>query len=183
VPGRRNLGGLLLLWMALSLACSQTGAGDENTGVSSVKLAEMTKNGVSVTINLETDGQGDSALLATFSPLEEDTHLYSMDLPMEGVDGLGRPTRLELAPGVQMQASGSLEESTAAQSVEISPDLPILPVYPAGPVTLRLPVTLPEGTGGSFSDRVLVTYMACTVRGCLRPVINEAIELRVRFGP
>jgi hypothetical protein len=183
VPCRRNRGGLLLLWMVLSLACSQTGAGDENTGVSSVKLAEMTKNGVSVTINLETDGQGDSALLATFSPLEEDTHLYSMDLPMEGVDGLGRPTRLELAPGVQMQASGSLEESTAAQSVEISLDLPILPVYPAGLVTMRLPVSLPEEEGGTFADQVLVTSMACSVRGCLRPVMGEAIDIQVPYTP
>ena len=142
-------------------------------------LAEFNRNGATITLVLEQDGQGGSVLAATFTPDEADGHLYSKDLPIEGVDGLGRPTLLELAPGSALQTLGDLQASVVAESVEVASGLPALPVYPAGPVTLRLPVRLP---GQASAEQLLVTYMVCTPRGCYRPVVARAVDVQVPAG-
>ena len=139
-------------------------------------LVEFNRNGATVTLVLEQDGQGGSVLAATFTPDEADGHLYSKDLPIEGVDGLGRPTLLELAPGTGIQPLGDLQDSAVAESVDVAPGLPALPVYPAGPVTLRLPVRLP---GQASAEQILITYMVCTPRGCYRPVVARAVDVQV----
>jgi len=158
---------MLLPWLA---ACNS------NAAPTSAPLTEFNQNGVTVRIVLEQDVHGGTALTATFTPDEEDAHLYSMDLPLEGVDGLGRPTRLALAPGTSLQASGDLQTAAVAESIIVAPDLLPLPVYPAGPVVLRLPVQLPESTR---LEQVLVTYMACSPRGCYRPVIEKAVDIQL----
>ena len=73
-----------------------------------------------------------------------------------------------------MQAIGPLTESTLADET----DLDGLLVYPAGPVTLRLPVVLPPGDGW-MEENVLVTYMACGNGSCRPPVIGKIISIRV----
>ena len=158
---------MLLPWLA---ACNS------NAAPTSAPLTEFNQNGVTVRIVLEQDVHGGTALTATFTPDEEDAHLYSMDLPLEGVDGLRRPTRLALAPGTSLQASGDLQTAAVAESIIVAPDLLPLPVYPAGPVVLRLPVQLPESTR---LEQVLVTYMACSPRGCYRPVIEKAVDIQL----
>ena len=100
--------------------------------------------------------------------------MYSKDLPRDGVDGLGRPTLLELVPGSTLQSTGVLTESVAAGET----DLGGLMVYPAGPVTLRLPVTLPPGDD-PVDEQVSVTYMACGNGSCYPPVIGKIIDIRV----
>src|SRR5881409_38358 len=51
------------------------------------------------------------------------------------------------------------------------------PVYPEGAVTLRLPVIL---TSKDSATAVLsVTYMACSDRVCLAPVIDKRIAVRI----
>jgi hypothetical protein len=142
---------------------------------SPLPLASFTENSVTVTLALELDSAGQTWLAATFMPTDPACHLYSKDTPPDGVDGLGRPTLLELAPGSQMQAAGPLTESAAAQ---VSAEAAGLFEYPAGPVTLRLPVTLPPGAGW-VDESVSITYMACGSGSCWPPVIGKVVPVRV----
>lgn len=141
---------------------------------SPLTLASFTQSTVEVTLTLEQDASGQVYLAATYTP-EEGEHLYSKDISLTGVDGLGRPTLLELAPESKLVAQGALTESVASIPLEGSPELL---VYPAGPVTLRLAVALPEGEGW-FEEQVSVTYMACAEGSCFAPVIGKLVDVRV----
>lgn len=144
---------------------------------SAIPLASFTENGVAVTIVLERDAAGSILLAATFTPLAAGYHLYSKDIPRDGVDGLGRPTLLELTPDAKMQVLGSLIESVGSTAPAEAPET--LRIYPAGPVTLRLPVALPPGESGLVSDQVSVTFMICSGRKCRPPVVNRIVPVRV----
>jgi hypothetical protein len=138
-------------------------------------LNTFTKNSVTVSIYLERMQDGQDALVASFAP-SEDAHLYSKDIPRNGVEGLGRPTLLELTQNSQMQAAGTLIEGTPAQIPEFEPKE--LLIDPVGVVTLTLPVTLPTSEDW-VDDEVSITFMACTDRGCKPPVENEVITVRI----
>ena len=144
-----------------------------------VTLAEFTESGVKVVIRLELDAQGKDILAVTFTAVASGFHVYSKDVPREGIDGLGRPTLLELPPGAKMQATGSLQESVAPLVEPIQKDLPDLHAYPEGPVSLYLPVQLPQ-TAGEITDAVSVTYMACSQKGCKKPVEGKIIPVSYR---
>jgi hypothetical protein len=138
-------------------------------------LASFTEKNVAVEIALERDGRGAAAIAARFTPTREGFHLYGKDLPRGGLDGIGRPTLLEIV-GAAPRRAGAI---TADQPVEML-NVPLLgvsfPVYPAGPVTLRQPVTLPaEGGDAELS----VTYMACSDRTCLAPAIDRRVRVRL----
>ncbi len=158
--------------------------GDASKQDNSVVLAEFEENHVQVTIRLEWQDSGaseyrsDMVLAGVFTPSRAGYHLYSKDLPRNGVDGLGRPTLLELATGSKMQVVGALQESPPIQAEPAVVDYPDLKVYPAGPVTLRLPVQLPQ-TGAELVDEVSVTYMACKNTVCDRPVIDKIITVTI----
>lgn len=131
----------------------------------------LTRAGVTVSLRLEQDAGG-PVIAATFTPDQRTPplHLYGKDLP-EG--GAGLATRLELAPGAPLRTRGPLSEDQATH------DLLGLVVYPEGrPVTLRLPVTTPAGSGAILVP-VLVSYMACTQETCLRPVLRAPLSLAV----
>jgi hypothetical protein len=54
------------------------------------------------------------------------------------------------------------------------------PVYPDGPVTLRVPVARVPSGG---HDAILsVTYMACSGRTCLPPVVDKRIAVSLPIG-
>jgi hypothetical protein len=145
-------------------------------------LASFSENEVRVVINLERRPDGSAFLKATFTPLEQGFHLYSKDLPRHGVDGVGRPTLLELVSDSQLQPAGALLESVPASPDQTASGVLPLPVYPPGPVTLTLPVTLPlaEANGGWREDRVSVTYMVCSPQGiCRRPVMDKIITVKI----
>ncbi len=133
-------------------------------------LETFTKNSVSVSIYLNSS---QNAIVASFVPADG-LHLYSKDIPRNGVGGLGRPTLLELTENSKMKASGELLESAPAQIPEFEPKE--LLVYPIGNVALTLPITLPAGEEW-VNDEVSITYMACSDRGCKAPVVNEVISL------
>jgi hypothetical protein len=140
-----------------------------------LELARSTENFVEVVITLtRTDEQ--AYLSATFAPTEGKLHLYSKDLPRQGVDGLGRPALLELPADSILKASGELTASAAPQS--LLADAPDLLMYPEGAITLTLPVILPEGTEW-FDDHVLVTYMVCSGYNCRPPVEGKSISIRI----
>ena len=141
-----------------------------------LQLATSAENKVEVTISLTRNESGQFILSATFTPQLLDLHLYSMKIPRNGVAGLGRPTLLELAKDSAIKANGDLAESVASSQAVLDPNELLL--YPAGPVTLNLPILLPEGKGW-YSEQVLVTYMACNEEGCRAPVEGKVIAIQV----
>ena len=141
-----------------------------------LELATSVENKVEVTINLTRDESGQFILSATFTPQILGLHLYSKEIPRNGVDGLGRPTLLELVEGSALKANGELIESVVSSQATLG--LNELLLYPAGPVTLSLPVLLPDGNSW-VNDEVIVTYMACDDRGCRAPVEKKAIAVKI----
>jgi hypothetical protein len=170
--GRGCLVLAICLFMVLS-ACrpaAQPGPGD------SLALASFSRNQVEVQILLEVDSAGLAWLTGIFTPLEAGAHLYALDLPRRGVDGVGRPTLLELPPASPVQPLGPLTASLAATAQD--PSQPDLRTYPPGPVTLRLPIALPPGNDW-VETQVSVTYMACKGNTCRPPVENGLIAVRI----
>lgn len=136
-----------------------------------IALASFTENYVEVSIYLEDDPQGNYLLSATFTP-PDGYHLYSKDIPITGIDGLGKPTLLELSADSQINAIGDLMESVQTQEPGFEPKE--LLVYPHGPVTLSLPVELPSGDGW-IEEELEITYMACSGSQCKPPVVAKRV--------
>ena len=139
-------------------------------------LATFSENDVAVVVQLRRAADGQVFLAATFTPLEAGYHLYSKDIPRNGVGGLGRPTLLELTPNSRMQAAGALTESVASEVSDADPS-GIL-IYPNGPVTLTLPVRLSPGSGW-VDDEISLTYMACRATKCKAPVVGQTIPIKI----
>ena len=138
-------------------------------------LATSTENEVAVSIYLEGNANGETFLSASFTP-PDGYHIYSKDIPLTGVDGLGRPTLLELTEESQIRSLGEVIESVSAEIPNFEPKE--LLVYPPGAVTLSLLVELPPGDGW-VDDVVKITYMACSERGCKAPVTGKLVSVRV----
>ncbi len=162
---------VVLLFIVASISCQATPALGE-----SLQLATSAQNNVEVSITLERGSNGQFVLSATFTPQTPSLHLYSKDIPKTGVDGLGRPTLLELSKDSPMQAVSELMESASPQT-PITPPFELL-TYPAGPITVSLPVLLPDGNNWS-DDEVFVTYMACDEQGCRPPVQQKSIAIKI----
>lgn len=141
-------------------------------------LATFTEHGVRVDVTLDRDSGGRAFIAATYVPVAADAHLYATELPDGGVDGLGRPTRLAVENSDKVRAIGPVVANRASQLDRIDALGLSIPVYPAGNVTLRVPVAI-EG-GGRAS--VVVGYMACGARGCLPPVNRRRVEITVPAG-
>lgn len=159
---------LLLILLVMS-ACSAL------KDSSPLSLGSFTENSVTVSIQLEEQSNGSFFLAAAFTPMPGG-HLYSKDIPLTGVDGLGRPTLLELSANSSLAALGALIESVPAEEPDTEPKA--LLVYPPGPVTLRLPVQLPPGDGWVL-EQIKITYMACDDIGCKPPVMGKTVEVRI----
>ena len=141
-----------------------------------LQLATSAENKVEVSIALTRDEDGQFILYATFTPQLLNMHLYSKEIPLNGVDGLGCPTLLELAEGSTLKANGELTENVLSSQAFLDPNGLLL--YPAGPVTLSLPVLLPDGNNW-VNDEVIVTYMACDDKGCRAPVQQKPIAIKI----
>lgn len=142
-----------------------------------MQLATSAENKVDVTISLIRGEDGQFMLSATFTPQLLNMHLYSKEIPRNGVDGVGRPTLLEIANDSTIKANGEVIENVAS-SQSSSFDSEGLLLYPAGPVTLSLPILLPNGNEW-VNDKVVVTYMACDDRGCRAPVQQKEIAIKI----
>lgn len=162
----------VLLWAVLALRgfvfCTPAAEGP-------ILLASLTENYVEVSIFLEQNAAGNYMLSATFTP-PQGYHLYSKDIPVTGIEGLGRPTLLALTSKSVMKANGVLTESAKAEAPKFEPRE--LFVYPLGAVTLRLPVELPPGNDW-IDDEVQVTYMACSASLCKPPVVGKIVSIRI----
>jgi hypothetical protein len=159
----------------LAVLCMISACASQKRVSTPLALAAFNKNDVEVSIQLESNANGDYFLSATFAPLEG-FHMYSKDIPLTGVDGLGRPTLIELTTESHMKSIGEMIESVQAEVPNFEPRE--LLVYPPGAVTLSLPVELPPGNEW-VEDVVKVTYMSCSDHGCKAPVVGELVSIRV----
>ena len=163
---------IIASWVALCFGgfVSCTPAKEER-----ISLASFTASYVVVSIYLEANLPGNYALSATFTP-PEGYHLYSKDIPLTGINGLGRPTLLELTSGSLMESNGVLLESVKAETPAFEPRE--LLVYPVGAVTLSLPVDLPPGMDW-VEDELAITYMACSASLCKPPVVGKIVPVQI----
>ena len=137
------------------------------------ELASFTERGVHVTIALDRDSRGGLWLAGTFTPTAPDTHLYAVTLPAGGIDGLGRPTRLSLPDHSPLRATGSVSVNRPILFDRVEGLTTVLPIYPPGAVTLRVPVR--RVPGRPARGEATVSYMACGAQGCLAPVIDRRV--------
>ncbi len=141
-----------------------------------VELSSFTERGVGVKLTLERDSSGDPWLAGTFTPVDPRTHVYGKDVPLDGVNGLGRPTRIELAPGSGARARGAAVADRPIKLDRLEELKTTLPIYPDGAVTLRVPIELTDRRAPSRAE-ILVSYMACGPMGCLPPVMGRRVEV------
>ena len=89
-------------------------------------------------------------------------------LPPGGINGVGRPTRLDIVSGLTAVGELTADATTSDLKTEGIPE--VLPVYPDRPVTLRLPVRV----AGDGNAQVRMSYMACSPVTCLPPDDKDA---------
>jgi len=138
-------------------------------------LASFSQGGVHVDVTVQHDPARQTWLAATFAPERADAHLYAKDLPAHGIDGLGRPTLFSVVSATGLKVIGDVVADRKVQDDVIEELHLALPVYPKGPVTLRLPVIL----GRSAQAELSVGYMACGDIGCLPPVTDKRLRVVV----
>jgi hypothetical protein len=151
----------------LSLLSGIGGCGDDRGDASTVQgyQGRLVRGDVEVVVHVR-----QHQLTATFTPRRSGFHVYSVDLPAAGVQGLGVPTRVQASGGAT--ATGDLEADQPVRSLEY-PSLGVtLPVYPDGPVTLRLAVERSRS-----EPEVRVSYAACSEALCLPPVRDAQVPL------
>ena len=161
------MGSGLRIVLVVLASCLLIGCADSSSSSSQVVVFE--RNFVEVELSLVLHADGSAELAGTFTP-EPGWHLYSTDLSMDGVDGLGRPTRMHVV-------SGALATTPAASVEAYDLAIPALdtsvPVYPDGPVTLTSDLELSDGV-----VEVDVTYMACAADGgCRIPVVGHRVGI------
>lgn len=130
-----------------------------------------TAQGVAVAVTLVPLSGGQHSLQVTFSPRQAGFHIYSIDLPAHGVDGLGIPTRLSVRG--DLTAVGMPTANRATRLLRPAGLPTEIPVYPDGPVTFTVPVR----QTGAHQAEVMVSYGACSETTCLVPVSDEVIHL------
>jgi hypothetical protein len=141
-------------------------------------LVELTENSVRVAVALESDAQGLPVVRATFTPTEPGLHLYGKDMPEEGIDGFGVPTRLDILGG-SLKPAGPVFADVSPHHLKVS-DVK-LPIYPEGPVTLRQPVEI-TGTQETSAE-LAFSYMACKTGGeCKFPVQRKKVLVTIPKG-
>lgn len=140
-----------------------------------IQLASFAENEVRVSVALEHPSAENYLLSATFTP-PDGYHLYSKNIPIHGIDGIGRPTLLELTAQSQMKALGNLTENVPAERFYFEHNE--FQVYPLGAVTLSLPIDLPPGQHW-VNDELKITFMACSPNLCKAPVEGKIVSIRV----
>ena len=143
-------------------------------------ISEIEDSGVKVTFTLSKGEDGERWLQANFAPMDEGYHVYSKDLPEEGIDGIGRPTLLELSKHEAISDVGKLAADKKVHNLASPLNADGFPVYPDGPVTLTLPFFLKAEDNATSEATAKVTYMACTKTSCKAPVEDKAVKLTLK---
>jgi hypothetical protein len=140
-------------------------------------LAQFSQNDVGVRIEVAKNAAGRLVLLGTFTPTRPHYHLYSKDLPPNGLNGLGRPTRMEVFSSSGINWMGALTSNQPVDKLYFKTLDLYFPVYPDGPVTLSLPFAWAAGNTPPALE-VSLTYMACSDTTCLPPVVDKRLTLK-----
>jgi hypothetical protein len=157
--------------------------GGNNLSASSLKppftertrLAEFTRNGVAVTVFLETDSSQQPVLRATFKP-QSGFHLYSKDHDPKTTRGIGVPTRADFAGGTAVSPMGLPITDVAAKRYDFDQPRISFDIYPDGPVTWRQAIRIESSTNATA--QLAISYMACKTDGvCLRPVDKYLVDI------
>jgi hypothetical protein len=130
---------------------------------------------VEVDIHLERSAD-QTTVVADFRPLQDGLHLYGTALAMDGIDGAGRPTRVDVVDA-GWRAIGPAQASELAEDVALAGFDEPFPIYPDGRVTLRQAI---ESSGDLDDGRIdlSITFMACSSAGvCFAPVERHAVSL------
>ncbi|MFI8260997.1 hypothetical protein [Streptomyces sp. NPDC085665] len=161
----------VLLSSAALAACGGQQAGGAHRPA---PTTSFTDQGVTVTLSVSDWHASTGTLSAVFTPERKGFHLYSTDLPAEGVEGVGRPTALAVTGAVK--AAGRLAASAEVRSISVPGVEAPVPVYPDGPVTTTLPVRA-DADGDAT---VLIGYASCSTQdGCTIPVSDHPVHLHV----
>ncbi|MEU9145474.1 hypothetical protein [Streptomyces sp. NPDC048349] len=161
----------------LSLAALAACGGQPAGGGGAAPTMRFTENGVTVTLTVSDWNAPKGTLTAVFTPEEKGFHLYSTDLPATGIEGVGRPTAMDVT-GV-LRAEGKLTAAAEVRTISVPGVEAPVPVYPDGPVTATLPVR----ADGNGEATVLLGYASCsTQEGCTIPVSDRPVHLRVTAG-
>lgn len=177
--GRLLVAAVLAGCAAVPAACAagapagRPAGGGEKVGA---VVASLRDEGVAVTFGWSSPVGAHPVLAVRFTP-QPGFHLYSVDLPPDGVRGVGRPTRVEV--GGALAADGRPRPDARALPLHIDGLDAALPVYPDGPVTLRQAVRVTPGGRA----RAWVTYAACSGSTCLPPVIRREVALALPGTP
>ncbi|WP_328863816.1 hypothetical protein [Streptomyces virginiae] len=166
-----------LLSLAALTACGDQSADKAPAGAAAKAPAPtttFTENGVTVTLSVADWQASKGTLTAVFTPEKKGFHLYSTELPPTGIEGVGRPTAVDVT-GV-LKTDGKLTAAADVRSISVpGVDAP-MPVYPDGPVTTTLPVRA-DGNGDAT---LLLGYASCSAKeGCTIPVADHPVHLRV----
>ncbi|MGW3328010.1 hypothetical protein [Streptomyces virginiae] len=168
-----------LLSLAALTACGDQSADEAPAGAvakanAPAPTTTFTENGVTVTLSVADWQASKGTLTAVFTPEKKGFHLYSTELPSTGVEGVGRPTAVDVT-GV-LKTDGKLTAAADVRSINVpGVDAP-MPVYPDGPVTTTLPVRA-DGNGDAT---VLLGYASCSAKeGCTIPVADHPVHLRL----
>lgn len=133
--------------------------------------------GVQVELSSAWSGDGKLIVRARFTPDDPAFHLYSKDLPRKGVNGIGRPTLIEVADRGRFTEIGELiADQKAIQQLDATSNTSHS-IYPSGPVTLYLSLLRPESSHGQEQITIRLTYMSCSERVCNLPVERAAVSL------
>ncbi|MFD7840045.1 hypothetical protein [Streptomyces sp. NPDC059761] len=160
----------LLSSAALAACGSQHAEGARD----SAPTTSFTEQGVTVTLSVSDWHASKGTLTAVFTPERKGFHLYSTDLPADGVEGVGRPTAMAVSG--PLKAEGRLAASAEPRSITVPGVETPVPVYPDGPVTTTLPVRA-DGNGDAT---VLIGYASCSTQdGCTIPVSDRPVHLHV----
>lgn len=144
-----------------------------SAGRSHEPTGQATANGVTVSVILLPASDGQRDLRVTFRPQQAGFHIYSINLPVHGVDGLGIPTRIAVRG--DLTAAGKPTANRAIRLLRVA-GLPIaIPVYPNGPVTFTLPVR----QTGPHQAEIIVSYGACSENRCLIPIAGKVIRVNL----
>lgn len=137
-------------------------------------VGAFTENGVTVTVSLVDWSAAGGTIRTTFQPVRAGFHLYSVQLPADDIEGIGRPTSVQVQGA--LTATGPIAADAAVIDL-VLPELELtLPVYPDGPVTTTLAVRV---TGQGVAT-ILIGYAACSqTEGCLFPVTGHAMSVTV----
>lgn len=175
------LGGLLLTALLAGCASGPTQptspgptAMSAETPSTGTEVGAVRENGVEVRFRWNAGNSSSPVLAVTFTPLIPGFHLYSVDLPPEGVQGVGRPTSVQVGGGLKATGPPSVDRPVIALRVA-GVDAPVS-VYPDGAVTLRLPAQpVPGQTALSW-----IGYAACSRSTCMPPVTHRRVTLSLR---